>query len=192
MAQSPCAFTWSCRPFTSALIFGSGDRTAYGNTSSSGSTSSRQNSSTQSSFFWNCGSVEKSHAIGCTPCSTFAASLPRRKVRMSGTDVPVPLLHHELHLLPHPSAGTGSVVWPQRRHYVGVRVHRVHANSTRSPLRHACHLRSRRVLFGRRRVKWFVDDEQFGCFDGAGHRVEDLGCALDDVLQRRGPHRAGD
>ena len=54
--------TWSCRPLTSALIFGSGERTAYGNTNSSGSTSSRQNSSTQSSFFWNSGSVEKSHA----------------------------------------------------------------------------------------------------------------------------------
>src|SRR5260221_10401246 len=53
-------------PLTSALIFGSFERTAYGNTYSSGSTSSRQNSSTQSSFFWNCGSVEKSHAI-CQP-----------------------------------------------------------------------------------------------------------------------------
>src|SRR5436190_22246527 len=75
MAQRPCALTWSCRPFTSTLIFGSFDRTAYGKTYSSGSTSSLQNSSTQSSFFWHSGSVEKSHAIArvyedgdaCTP-----------------------------------------------------------------------------------------------------------------------------
>ena len=52
---------------TSARIFGSRDRTAYGNTNSSGSTSSRQNSSTQSSFFWNSGSVEKSQLMQMTP-----------------------------------------------------------------------------------------------------------------------------
>src|SRR5260221_2466762 len=40
---------------------------AYGNTYSSGSTFSRQNWSTQSSFSWNTGSVEKSHAIVCPP-----------------------------------------------------------------------------------------------------------------------------
>src|SRR4029079_6387284 len=63
MAHRPWSLTWSWRPLTSSRILGSLDRTAYGNTYSSGSTSSRQNSSTQSSFFWNSGSVEKSHAM---------------------------------------------------------------------------------------------------------------------------------
>ena len=63
IAQRPCALISSCRGLTSARTRGSGDRTAYGNTMSSGSISSRQNSSTQSSFFWNSGSVEKSHAM---------------------------------------------------------------------------------------------------------------------------------
>ena len=63
IAHRPCALISSCSPLTIALIFGSFDRTAYGKTYSSGSISSRQNSSTQSSFFWNSGSVEKSHAI---------------------------------------------------------------------------------------------------------------------------------
>ena len=59
----------------SALIFGSGERTAYGKTYSSGSTSSRQNCSTQSSFSWNSGSVEKSHAM---------AQMSTRSVRAAG------------------------------------------------------------------------------------------------------------
>src|ERR1700730_184360 len=82
MAQRPCSFTWSCRPFTSALIFGSFDRTAYGKTNSSGSTSSRQNSSTQSSFFWNPGSVEKSHAIGAAPCDRLVQGQSARSARI--------------------------------------------------------------------------------------------------------------
>src|SRR3954447_12447038 len=61
-AHRPWSFTCCWRLLTYALTVGSGERTAYGNTYSSGSTSSLQNSSTQSSFFWNSGSVEKSHA----------------------------------------------------------------------------------------------------------------------------------
>src|SRR4051794_9585825 len=67
IAHSPWSLIWSWSPLTIALIFGFGVRTAYGKTSSSGSTSSRQNSSTQSSFFWNSGSVEKSQAIWLHP-----------------------------------------------------------------------------------------------------------------------------
>src|SRR3954453_13898144 len=61
-AHSPWSLTCCWRPRTYSLTFGSGDRTAYGKTYSRGSTSSRQKSSTQSSFFWNSGSVEKSQA----------------------------------------------------------------------------------------------------------------------------------
>src|SRR3954465_8445818 len=67
MAPRPWSFTCCCRSRTSALTSGSFERIAYGKTYSSGSTSSRQNSSTQSSFFWNSGSVEKSQAIRCVP-----------------------------------------------------------------------------------------------------------------------------
>ena len=67
---------WSWRSFTSAWTFGSRDRTAYGNTYSSGSISSLQNCSTQSSFSWNSGSVEKSHAMCTLPCCV-VAMLPR-------------------------------------------------------------------------------------------------------------------
>src|SRR3954468_13390 len=62
-AHRPWSLTCCWMPLTCSLTFGSFDRTAYGNTYSSGSTSSRQKSSTQSSFFWNSGSVEKSHAM---------------------------------------------------------------------------------------------------------------------------------
>src|SRR4051812_28115915 len=65
-AHRPWSFTCCWRLLTYALTVGSGERTAYGNTYSSGSTSSLQNSSTQSSFFWNSGSVEKSHAMGAS------------------------------------------------------------------------------------------------------------------------------
>jgi hypothetical protein len=69
----------------------------------------------------------------------------------------------------------------------------MHANSTWTSLRHACHLRSRRVLVEQRPVKRFVDDEQFGRVDNADFDgVEGLGCELDDVLRRREPHRSGD
>src|SRR5579859_4528949 len=53
-----CCFSGSAR----ALAFGLREYAAPGKTRSSGSTSVRQNSSTQLSCCWNSGSVEKSHA----------------------------------------------------------------------------------------------------------------------------------
>src|SRR5690348_9149594 len=63
-AHRPWSFTCCLSGSTSALILGSRDRTAPGNTRSSGSISSLQNWATQSSFSWKSGSVEKSHTMG--------------------------------------------------------------------------------------------------------------------------------
>src|SRR4051812_24717002 len=86
-AHRPWSFTCCWRLLTYALTTGSGERTAYGNTYSSGSTSSLQNSSTQSSFFWNSGSVEKSHAMAVSKAGQGLGSA----LRLDRLDHPVGL-----------------------------------------------------------------------------------------------------
>ncbi len=61
-AHSPRSLTCCLSGSASALAFGLREYAAPGKARSSGSTSDRQNSSTQSSFSWNSGSVEKSQA----------------------------------------------------------------------------------------------------------------------------------
>src|SRR3954462_2510331 len=86
-AHRPWSFTCCWRLRTYALTTGSGERTAYGKTYSSGSTSSLQNSSTQSSFFWNSGSVEKSHAMAVSK----AGPALRSPLRLDRLDHPIGL-----------------------------------------------------------------------------------------------------
>jgi hypothetical protein len=72
----------------------------------------------------------------------------------------------------------------------------MHENSTRTRLRHARHLHSRRVFVEQRPVSRFVADEHL---DRIPERVDNpdvdgveaLECALDDLLRRLESYRAG-